>query len=219
MIRALGVLALLPLAVPALPAQGRPELPSRTDTLVVRYQSRILGQSIVGLTRRDGALVQVYVWTGALGQGSSIDSLVADPQTLLPTRQVRVIGDSMVVVTFGGPTLRLQTFAAGRATSEREAPGAPMLFSSGSLWMLAAAMPFTAGAASTVATYYSVPTVNGIRETTLRTEGREMLNGREAWRVVADTPGGGTTFWVDAETRAVLQRDTLEGGALITFRR
>lgn len=33
------------------------------------------------------------------------------------------------------------------------------------------------------------------------------------------TPGGGTTFWIDKSTRAVLKYDTREGPATIAFRR
>jgi hypothetical protein len=140
-------------------------------------------------------------------------------RTRLPIREVRLVGDTTVTVIFGRDTVFVTTMAAGRSeTKWAVAPSAP-LFSSASIESLAATMPFERGASRQVLAYYAPPSTLGIRRTTIRVEERERVSGTAAWRIVADTPGGGTTFWVDASTRTVLQSDVREGSAVNTFRR
>ena len=98
-------------------------------------------------------------------------------------------------------------------------PLPPALFSSASIEALAASMVLETGATSSFAVYYAPPARFGTRDTEIRVVGSEVVAGRRAWRVEAATVGGGTTFWIDATTRTVLQSDTREGDALITFRR
>src|SRR5690606_13628875 len=73
-------------------------------------------------------------------------------------------------------------------------------YSSASIESLAATIQLVPGNSETFETYYAPPSRIGTRTTTIRVESLEMLEGHRAWRVSADTPGGGTTFWIDEAT-------------------
>ena len=212
------LLALSMICTP-LAAQQRAALPARHDTLVVRYGETVIGRGVLQWSRNGSELLQVYVWTSAMDGVSVTDSLFADASTLLPRREVRVLGDTTVVVEFGPGSLRVRTVAAGRDVEADSKPLPRGLFSSASIEALAASMPLETGATSRVAVFYAPPAKFGTRDTEIRVVGSEVLAGRSAWRVEAATVLGGTTFWIDAATRTVLQSDTREGDALITFRR
>jgi hypothetical protein len=196
-----------------------PTLPARHDTLAVSYAGSVIGRGIMTWARHGREQLQVYAWLGAHeGQGVT-DSLFSNPATLAPVREVRTVGDTTITVFFGRDTVFITTTVADRSeTKWAVAPNAPM-FSSASIESLAATMPFERGASRQLLTFYAPPSTLGVRRTTIRVEERESVLNRVAWRIVADTPGGGTTFWVDALTRTVLQSDVREGSAVITFRR
>jgi hypothetical protein len=195
-----------------------PVLPTRHDTLTVSYAGTVIGRSTMTWLRRDREQLQVYVWTNAADGSRVTDSLFADPISLEPIREVRLHGDTTVTVIFGRDTVFLTTTVNGRPETSRAVAPAAVLYSSASIESLAATMPLQPGASRRVLTYYAPPSTLGLRRTVIRVEARESVRGRAAWRIVADTPGGGTTYWIDAETRAVLQSDVREGDAVITFR-
>ena len=64
---------------------------------------------------------------------------------------------------------------------------------------------------------YAPPSQLGVRRTRIHVDAQEETLARLGMARVADTPGGGTTYWVDAVTRAVVQSDVREGDAVITF--
>jgi hypothetical protein len=196
-----------------------PTLPERRDTLTVAFGTRVIGRGIMTWTRRGGEQLQVYVWTSASDGSSVTDSLFADPRTLRPLREVRIVEDTVITVLFERDTIWLLTTVAGRQTTSRAVAPPPELYSSAAIESLAATMPLESGATKSFRTYYAPPSTIGVRSTMLSVEETVRIDGRAAWRVVANTPGGGTTFWVDAETRTVLQSETREGDALFTFRR
>jgi hypothetical protein len=200
-------------------AQDVKSLPERLDTLTVRYGQSVIGRGVMLWTRHQGAQLQVYEWTSASDGSSVTDSLFADPVSLRPTREVRVTGDTTIVVDFRTEALTVRTFVAGKQAAAPSVVSGVNIYSSASIESLAASMPLVAGAEAHYETYYAPPARLGVRRTRIRVESAEQVAGRSAWRVHADTPGGGTWFWVDAETRTVLQSDTREGDAVITFRR
>lgn len=209
---------LLLLNAPQVGAQERPALPERMDTLIVRYAETVIGRGIMQWSHPQAAHLQVYIWTSALDGSSVTDSLLSDPRTLRPRREVRVAGDTTHIVEFGDRAATVRTFVNGALAVESRVDEAG-LFSSASIEALAASMPFTAGASAEFLTYHAPPSRVGAQRTRITVVAREDVDGRPAWRVTASTPGGGSTYWVDAASRTVLQMDTREGEALITFRR
>ncbi len=218
-IRFLRLPALLVLLPTGLAAQSPPALPSRHDTLTARYGETVIGRGIMHWARQGAEFLQVYIWTSAHDGATVTDSLFADARTLQPRREVRVLADTAIIVSYEDSALRIRTLVAGLQAEERSVPRPATAYSSASLEALAAAMPQTVGASATFDTYFAPPSPHQWRTTRIRVEATEVVGGRLAWRVVAETPGGGTTFWVDEATRTVLQSDTREGSALITFRR
>lgn len=219
----LAVLSLAALPFPgaawAQPAAALPALPERHDTLTVAFDGAVIGRGILTWVRRDLEQLQVYEWTSAADGSRVIDSLFTDPRTLLPIREIRIVGDSVHRVHFASDTIFLTVTAGGRSvTSHAVAPAVP-IHSSAAIEMLAATMPLERGATRRVFAFYAPPSRLGARATLLRVEAPEVVEGRPAWRVTADTPGGGTTFWVDAATRTVLRMDVREGNGHVTFRR
>lgn len=193
-------------------------LPIRHDTLTVSYGDAVIGRGIMTWAPYGREHLQVYVWTSAADGSSVTDSLFAHPTTLLPVREVRTTGDSKVTVFFGRDTVFVTTSDSGRSSTAWAVAPPEELYSSASIESLAASMPFVRDASRSMLTFYAPPSKLGVRRTTIRVIDQEAIEGRAVWRVVADTPGGGTTFWVDAATRTVLQSDVREGSALITFR-
>ena len=73
--------------------------------------------------------------------------------TLVPIREVRVMGDTVINIIFGGDTLFLTTIIGGSASTSRAlAPAGPM-YSSSSLATLAATMPLRPAASRTFLTF------------------------------------------------------------------
>lgn len=200
-------------------SQLRARLPSRADTLTVRHGASVIGRGIMTWTRDASRLLQVYVWQGAVDGASVTDSLWADGTSLRPQREVRVIADTATTVTFESDRVRVRTAVGGRTVDARTVSARAPVFSSASIEALAAGMPLASGSSAVFTTYYAPPSHLGLQQTRIRVEAQERVGGTLAWRVVADTPGGGTTFWVHAATRAVMQSDVREGPAVITFRR
>jgi hypothetical protein len=124
-----------------------------------------------------------------------------------------------VAVIFGRDTIFLTTTIAGRSETSWALAPAAGLYSSASIEALAATIPLREGASLHVLAFYAPPSTRGVRFTTIRVEERDKVRNRTRWRVVADTPGGGSTFWVDAATRKVLESEVRDGNTIVTLRR
>ena len=138
--------------------------------------------------------------------------------TLVPIREVRVTGDTVINIIFGGDTLFLTTIVAGSASTSRAlAPVGPM-YSSSSLATLAATMPLRPAASRTFLTFLVPPFQRGAIPVRVRVWEPVRIDGREAWRVTAGTPGGGSTYWVDAVNRTILRSEIRIGDTVISRR-
>lgn len=223
--------AVIVLAISATPAdllaQQRPPidgrlLPLATDTFVVLYGDMVIGQSIMQRFAEEERLVQVYTWRASTGE-VIVDSLWTDHRTLRPIREARVAGANVEEVMFGPDTLIVVRRNAGRM-SRSVLPNQPSAYSSASLDALAAALDLRDGLAQDVLLYYAPPASLGYVTTRVEVQRSERVrttDGQEsdAWVLAATTPGGGSTFWIDKATRALLMFDTQEGDATIHFRR
>lgn len=178
----------------------------------------MLGREIVIWTRLGLEQLQVRKWTSAVDGTSETDSLFANPMTLVPIREVRVTGDTVINIIFGGDTLFLTTIIGGSASTSRAlAPAGPM-YSSSSLGTLAATMPLRPAANRTFLIFLLPPFQRGAIPVFVRVWEPVRVDGREAWRVTASTPGGGSTYWVDAVTRTVLRSETRIGDTVVLRR-
>ena len=200
-------------------AQAAPVLPTSVDTFTVRYGTTVLGRGIMQRSYRGSELLLVYAWRSALDGSSSLDSLFVDAASLQTRLDVLVSGDTTRVAEYSTAAVTIRTVGGAKGATTRSVAVPIGTHSSAAIEVLAASMPFSAGATRTISTFYSPPSRLGIVEAMIRVVGSETVDGRTAWRVTVDTPGGGTVFWIDALSRAVLQFDTREGDALITFRR
>jgi hypothetical protein len=200
------------------PALTLPTLPARHDTMLVRIGANVIGRGITVWQRFGLEQLQVYTWTSAEDGDTVIDSLFADPNTLRPIRETRVTRDTSYLVHFTRDTLFVSRLFEGKSTTSHSAAASPDLFSSASVDMLAATMPLQRGASRSVLTYYAPPSKSGTQWVVLLVRSREMLNGRAAWRVVANRRADSSVVWVDEATRRILQRDEFEGAMRVTFR-
>jgi hypothetical protein len=168
-------------------------------------------------------LLQVYRWKSAQGD-STLDSLFSDLRTLRSQRQIRVVADTVIEVTYTSDSILVTTRAHGAAARRESALSATSVFSSAILDGLAAASPLADGYQQEIRFYYAPPATLGIVAGRVSVEGSERVvdrygRSRDAWRVLAATPSGGTTFWIDKASRSMLKFDTREGPATIEFRR
>ncbi len=161
----------------------------------------------------------MYAWCSALDGSWSLGSLFLDGASLRKRVDILVSGDTTRVAEYSATAVTVRTRGGPKGATTKARVVATGTYSSAAIEALAAAMPFSAGASRTISTVYGPPSRLGIVKVTIRVVGTEPVNGRAAWRVAADTPGGGTVFWIDAVSHAVLHFDTREGDALITFRR
>ena len=168
-------------------------------------------------------LLQVYRWKSAQGD-STLDSLFSDLRTLRSQREVRVVTDTVIEVSYTNDSILVTMRARGAPARRQSALAATSVFSSAILDGLAASAPLADGYQQDVWFYYAPPARLGIVVTRISVDGSERVvdsvgRSRDAWRVLAATPSGGTTFWIDKATRSMLKFDTHEGPATIEFRR
>jgi hypothetical protein len=168
-------------------------------------------------------LLQVYEWRSSGGEGV-VDSLFSDETSLRPLREVRVIRDTVIEATFRDDSIHVAVRPNVGLAQQRSLPSSPAVYSSASLEAVAAASALSAGFQQDIRAYYAPPAQSGFVAMRLRVEGSEQVRdrsgvARDAWIVSVGTPGGGTTYWIDKSTRAVLKYDTREGPATIEFRR
>ena len=168
-------------------------------------------------------LLQVYRWKSAQGD-STLDSLFSDLRTLRSQREVRVVTDTVIEVTYTNDSILVATRSRGAPARRQSQLAATSVFSSAILDGLAAAAPLADGYEQEVRFYYAPPSTLGIVVIRISVAGSERVvdrlgRSRDAWRVLAATPSGGTTFWIDKASRSILKFDTQEGQATIEFRR
>jgi hypothetical protein len=197
------------------------------DTFQVSYAGRVLGVGIMSRSRlgrgANSQLLQVYTWRGARGDWT-IDSLFAKESSLRTDREVRVSGDTAIAVAYTATGIEVVSRAPNSPPNRKSFVAKPVAYSSAALEGLVAASPLSPSYSQEYTFFYAPPSARGMVRIRLHVIGVERVTdqrgrNREAWIVVADTPDGGTTYWVDRETRAVLKYDTREGPALIEFRR
>ena len=199
-------------------------LPVGVDTFTVSYGGQVIGRGIMARARVAGSqMLQVYTWQGN-GSEVIVDSLFSDLASLRSLREVRVVGDTTIEVRFADDSIRLAATIPRDEMRRASVPSRSGVFSSASLESLAAAAPLAPGYDQELSVYYAPPAQLGVTSIRLRVTGSETVidrtrASRDAWVVAATTPGGGTTFWIDKVTRAVLKYDTKEGPATIEFRR
>jgi hypothetical protein len=197
------------------------------DTFQVSYAGRLLGVGIMDRSRvgREtvAQLLQVYTWRGGRGDWT-IDSLFAEERSLRTAREVRVSGDTTIVILYTSTGIEVVTQAGNSPVTRKFVAAAPFTYSSAALEGLVAASPLSPNYSREYVFFYAPPSARGMVRIKLHVIGSERVTDqrgrtREAWIVAADTPNGGTSYWIDRETRAVLKYDTHEGPAVIEFRR
>jgi hypothetical protein len=202
-------------------------LPLGVDTFNVSYAGSVIGRGIMARSgvERGGRshLLQVYQWRSA-GGDSTIDSLFLEPASLRSIREVRVVIDTVIEVTFRGDSARVELRPLKGPTISRTIGLGPMAYSSAALDAIVAASSLSESFVYESQFFYPPPAKYGTIPISLRVTGSERVRDRrgidrDSWVVAAATPGGGTTYWIDKATRAVLRFDTREGPAVIEFRR
>ncbi len=196
-----------------------PALPVRADTFTATIDSVVIGRGVLEWGRRGLDHLSVYSWKSARDGSSVTDSLFSYPLTLRPVKEVRVTGDTMRTIIYGRDTVWITTTVGDISETARAVAPTMTMHASSSLPALAATMPFTRGARRVVLAYHAPPSSLGARHVPLVAEALDEVGGRPAWRDPAGTPGGGTTFWIDAQSRAVLRWNVREGEVVIKFRR
>ncbi len=217
-------------AVPGL-AQG-PAVDGRllregVDTFNVSFAGEILGRGIISRARVVAAnreqLLQVYSWSLGFG-GRIVDSLFSDATSLRSLRQVRVVGDTTIEVTYRGDSVHVETRPSADSTARRSLALAGGVYSSAALDALVAGLPLTENFEAQLRFYYAPPSDRGVEQISVQVAATDRVRDRsgrdrDAWVVLAETAGGGTVYWIDKDTRSVLKFDTKEGAALLEFRR
>src|SRR5688572_27796188 len=72
-------------------------LPTRLDTATAFYGKTAIGRGITCWSSVGSEHRQVYVWLGADGSPPTVDSLFSDARTLRTLREVRVVGDTVIM--------------------------------------------------------------------------------------------------------------------------
>ena len=197
------------------------------DTFKVSYAGNLLGHGITSRSRSGptGAsqLVQVYTWRDAQG-GWTVDSLFADARSLATVREVRLDADTLTAVTYTPTAIEVSVGDRKGGPVRKALVSASGVLSSATLDAIVASSPLSSTFAREYRFFYAPPSKHGIVPVRVRVTGAERITDRagrerETWVVAAATPSGGTVFWVDKETRAILKYDTREGPAVIEFRR
>ena len=190
----------------------------RVDTLVVSQAGAVVGGRVTTWARLGFDQLFVHTDYNTRDGSQTVDSTFSDPRTLRPSRTVSYRGDTAIAVLFGHDTIFVTTITAGRSSTAWAVAPAAELFASSSLDALAASMPLSAGATRRVLVFFAPPSSYSIQGVQLRVEGREELRGRSVWRVTATTPGGGSTYWLDDKTRAILRSNSRDGDRVVALR-
>lgn len=219
-------------AAPPIPAQTGGNVDTKwlrtgIDTFKVSYAGALLGHGVTSLTRSSptdpSQLVQVYTWRDAQG-GWTVDSLFSDAKSLATIREVRVDPDTLVAMSYTSTAIEVSVRDRKGGPVRKTLIAASGVLSSATLIAIVASAPLSPTFDHEYRFFYAPPSKLGIVPIRVRVTGAERTNDRagrerDAWVIAAGTPSGGTVFWVDKETRAILKYDTREGPAVIEFRR
>jgi hypothetical protein len=226
----LGFFLVLVGAVPGVaqaPAVDGRLLREGVDTFHVSFAGEVLGHGIISRSRVVTAnrpqLLQVYTWSLGFGR-RIVDSLFSDATSLQSIRQVRVVGDTTIEVTYRGDSAHVETRPASDSMARRSMALATGAYSSAALDALVAGLPLAENFEAQLRFYYAPPSDRGVEQIGVHVAASDVVRDRsgrdrDAWVVLAETTGGGTVYWIDKTTRSVLKFDTKEGAALLEFRR
>jgi hypothetical protein len=202
-------------------------VPAGVDTFAASYSGQRIGTGVMSRARIGSApdiqLRQVYVWRGGGGE-VIVDSVFSDAATLRTVREVRVVADTVIDVAFGDDSVRVTTRPRLGAVQRTAVASGGAVYSSASIEALVAAALLDNGFQQTVRVFYAPPSPRGLADVPMHVARTDTVRdrggmARSAWVVVVTLPDGSATYWIDKETRAVLQYDVREGPALIEFRR
>ena len=229
-----GILAVCLFAAAASVSHAQPRgnvdtkwLRTGTDTLKVSYAGNLIGHGITSRSRSGptdkSQVVQVYRWHDAQGAWT-VDSLFSDARSLATIREVRVDADTLINVSYTPTAIEISVRDRKGGPAHKEVTAASGVFSSATLDAMVSSSPLSSTFDHEYRFFYAPPSKLGIVPIRVKVTGAERINDRsgrerDAWVVAAGTPSGGTVFWVDKETRAILKYDTREGPAVIEFRR
>ena len=230
--RHLGLAASIALLAAPLAAQTLPRLDSKAispgvDTFFVTYGPQTIGRSLQALEAVTeggrGAWRQGYAFQSAEGDVST-DTLWVDAATLLPIREVRTNSLGRFVVSYGVKEIVTVHNPPGGEPATTRVPVAGPIYASATLELIARALPLAGGLEVPVLLYYGAPSSRAGVPMTFRVPRADSLRSkdgvvRQVWIVTVGPAGEQTTFWIDQESRRVLQFDTEEGSAVIQFRR
>lgn len=160
--------------------------------------------------------------TASVVLGSRTDTIVDRIAGLQPERMVTVYGDSVYRLDFdlGRISGDLRLSNGVRRTIDLALP-TPVINASSFDLLLRGSLLRIGDSLHAVA--FTPNVMGGIARLSVRIDGEEEVAGRRAWRLIGVFPPGmRTTFWIDQETREMLQqRMELPGGVelLIDHRR
>ena len=222
-------LALLaaPISAQSLPHLDPKAIQPGVDTFFVTYGPQTLGRSIQETVAEseEGRAVwrQAYRFESAGGEVST-DSLWVDAATLLPIREVRSNSLGLFAVGYGAKgIITLHTPPSGAPARTRTPISGPV-YASATLELIARSLPLAGGLEVPVSLFYGPPSTRGVVPMTYRVPQADSLRSKEGvvrrvWIVTVGAEGERTTFWIGQEDRRVLQFNTEEGNAVISFRR
>jgi len=206
----------LPMTLPAQATAIRPGVDTMAIWLIRGADTTLSGRIIDHLTiRADSAgdqFVRIYT-TASVIIGSRTDTLVDRVAGLQPERAVTVHGDSVYRLDFRPGRLSgdLRLGAGTRRSIDMALPSPVINASSFDLFLRGSLLRI---GDSLHAIAFTPNVFGGIARLSARVDGAEEVAGRLAWRVVGVFPPGmRTTFWIDQQTREMVQqRMELPGG-------
>ncbi|MDB4915154.1 MAG: hypothetical protein JWM95_2798 [Gemmatimonadetes bacterium] len=194
-------------------------IPGSSELVVSHFRdesgvARILGRAPVGdTTERDmgkstfathmsAGGTRLHSTSAYSGSGSQ-DTLVVRTQGLIPeTEQLRMRG-SVTDITYDGPRLRISIKRGDSTrTYDRVYPEAPFAFNQ--LEQIVRSLPFRAGFQAVVPLFSEQDAK--VEYDTVHVVGRELVAGRQGWRVRFADPVIVSTYVIDEATRELLEQ-------------
>ncbi|HET9065747.1 MAG TPA: hypothetical protein VFN22_08015 [Gemmatimonadales bacterium] len=203
----------------ALPAQAtaiRPGVDTMTIWLIRGADTTLSGRIIDHVAFEADSLgdriVRTYT-TASVIVGSRTDTLVDRVDGLRPVRAVTVLGDSVYRLDFRTGRLSgdLRLGTGTRQSIDLAVPATVINASSFDLFLRGSLLHI---GDSLHAVAFSPNVLGGLVRLSARVDGEEEVAGRLTWRVIGVFPPGmRTTFWIDQQTREMVQqRMELPGG-------
>jgi hypothetical protein len=221
----IGQFAFAALLIAAVPAAGQgPSINGQllregVDTFNVSVAGDVFGRGTIArsLVANRQQLLQVHSWR--IGGGMIVDSLFSDALSLRSIRQVRVVADTVIEITYSGDSAHVAKRPSANPDFRYSLALTTGVYSSAALDALVSGLPLSANFEAELRFFFAPPSDRGVEPVSVRVTGSETVATREAWVVSTTTLTGGSVYWIDKKTREVIQYDTREGPALIEFRR